>query len=132
MCQECQQCRKCQAGQGPAGGPDRGGGLEVRAPQWPHRGPRVLPQRQLPDWTDGRVKLPHKIRGREDGERLMYHRQQNKWYPLPFNAQEVTGVPFHGNFSSILRRDHQKNSYESVDKKIYLRLCPEKRRKKGP
>ena len=26
----------------------------------------------------------------------------------PFNAQEDTGVPFHWNFNSILRRDHQK------------------------
>ena len=26
---------------------------------------------------------------------------------LPFNAQEDTGVPFHQNFNSILRRDHQ-------------------------
>ena len=28
---------------------------------------------------------------------------------LPFNAQEDTGVPFHRNFNSILRKDHQKN-----------------------
>ena len=40
----------------------------------------------------------------------------------PFNAQEDTGVPFHRNFHSILRRDQQKNSYErrtyeSVDEK---------------
>ena len=40
----------------------------------------------------------------------------------PFNAQEDTGGPFHQNFNSILRRDHQKNSYErrayeSVDEK---------------
>ena len=28
---------------------------------------------------------------------------------LPFNAQEDTGVPFHRNLNSILRRDHQKN-----------------------
>ena len=40
----------------------------------------------------------------------------------PFNAQEETGVPFHWNFNSILRRDHQKISYElpayeSVDEK---------------
>ena len=28
---------------------------------------------------------------------------------LPFNAQEDTGVPFHWNYNSILRRDHQKN-----------------------
>ena len=40
----------------------------------------------------------------------------------PFNAQEDTGVPFHRNFNSILRRDHQKFSYErrayeSVDEK---------------
>ena len=27
----------------------------------------------------------------------------------PFNAQEDTGVPFHRNFNSSLRRDHQKN-----------------------
>ena len=27
----------------------------------------------------------------------------------PFNAQEDTGVPFHWNFNSILRRDHLKN-----------------------
>ena len=27
----------------------------------------------------------------------------------PFNAQEDTGVPFHRNINSILRRDHQKN-----------------------
>ena len=25
-----------------------------------------------------------------------------------FNAQEDTGVPFHQNFNSILRRDHKK------------------------
>ena len=31
---------------------------------------------------------------------------------LTFNAQEDTGVPFHRNFNSILRRDHQKISYE--------------------
>ena len=30
----------------------------------------------------------------------------------PFNAQVDTGVPFHRNFNSILRRDHKKNSYE--------------------
>ena len=40
----------------------------------------------------------------------------------PFNAQEYTGVLFHRNFDSILRRDHQKISYErrayeSVDEK---------------
>ena len=40
----------------------------------------------------------------------------------PFNAQEDTGVPFHRNFNSILRRDHPKISYErrayeSVDEK---------------
>ena len=40
----------------------------------------------------------------------------------PFNAQEDTGVPFHRNFYSILRRDHKKFSYErrayeSVDEK---------------
>ena len=39
----------------------------------------------------------------------------------PFNAHEDTGVPFHLNFNSILRRDHKKNfqyrAYESVDKK---------------
>ena len=29
--------------------------------------------------------------------------------PQPFNAQENTGGPFHKNFNSILRRDHQKN-----------------------
>ena len=39
-----------------------------------------------------------------------------------FNAQEDTGVPFHRNFNSILRRDHQKicyerRAYESVDEK---------------
>ena len=28
---------------------------------------------------------------------------------LTFNAQEDTGVPFHRNFNSILRRDHQTN-----------------------
>ena len=43
-------------------------------------------------------------------------------YYEPFNAQEDTGVPFHQNFNSILRRDHQKISYErrayeSVDEK---------------
>ena len=33
---------------------------------------------------------------------------------LPFNEQEATGVPFQRNFNySILKRDHQKNSYES-------------------
>ena len=45
---------------------------------------------------------------------------------MKINAQEDTGVPFHRNFNSILRRDHQKkkkkNSYErrayvSVDEK---------------
>ena len=40
----------------------------------------------------------------------------------PFKAQEDTGVPFHRNFNSILRRDLQKISYErrayeSVDEK---------------
>ena len=44
----------------------------------------------------------------------------------PFDAQEDAGVPFHRNFNSILRRDHEKNSYkrqtykyvyESVDEK---------------
>ena len=40
----------------------------------------------------------------------------------PFNAQEDTGVLFHRNFNSILRRDHEKMSYErrtyeSVDEK---------------
>ena len=40
------------------------------------------------------------------------------------------------NFKYILRRDHQKNSYErrdyeSVDEKAYLRLCTEKRQKKN-
>ena len=40
----------------------------------------------------------------------------------PFNTQENTGVPFHRNFNSILRRYHQKISYErrayeSVDEK---------------
>ena len=30
----------------------------------------------------------------------------------PLTPQEDTGVPFHRNFNSILRRDHQKNSYE--------------------
>ena len=29
--------------------------------------------------------------------------------PYPFNAQEDTGGPFHQNFNSILRRDHEKN-----------------------
>ena len=29
----------------------------------------------------------------------------------PFNAQEDSGVPFHWNFNSIVRMDHQKNSY---------------------
>ena len=29
-----------------------------------------------------------------------------------FNAQENPGVPFHQNFNSTLRRDHQKKSYE--------------------
>ena len=37
-------------------------------------------------------------------------------------AQEDTGVPFHRNFSSILRRDHlkisyERSAYESVDEK---------------
>ena len=31
------------------------------------------------------------------------------FFIYPFNAQEDTGVPFHRNFNSILRRDHQKN-----------------------
>ena len=40
----------------------------------------------------------------------------------PFNTQEATGVSFHWNFNSILRRDRQKKSYErrsyeSVDEK---------------
>ena len=40
----------------------------------------------------------------------------------PFKAQEDTGVPFHRNFNSILRRGLQKISYEcrayeSVDEK---------------
>ena len=40
----------------------------------------------------------------------------------PFNAQEDTGVIFHLNSNSILRRDHKKISYErrayeSVDEK---------------
>ena len=40
----------------------------------------------------------------------------------PFNAMEDTGVPFHRNFNSISRKDHQKNTYErrayeSVDEK---------------
>ena len=26
----------------------------------------------------------------------------------PFNAQEDTGVRYHWNFNSVLRRDHQK------------------------
>ena len=36
---------------------------------------------------------------------------------LPFNAQEDTGVPFHRNFNSILRRDHQR-------KKIPMSVAP--------
>ena len=65
----------------------------------------------------------------------------NTVHCYPFNAQEDPGVPFHWNFNSILRRDHQKNflwderrAYESVDEKSDLRLCPKKRRKKefGP
>ena len=40
-----------------------------------------------------------------------------------YNAQEDTGVLFHRNFNSILRRDHKKNSYdrrayESVDENL--------------
>ena len=37
----------------------------------------------------------------------------------PFTAQEDTGVPFHQNFNSILRRDHhyERRAYESVDEK---------------
>ena len=31
-----------------------------------------------------------------------------RFYAQPFNAQEDPGVPFHWNFNSILRRDHQK------------------------
>ena len=31
---------------------------------------------------------------------------------LTINVQENTDVPFHWNFKSILRRDHQKISYE--------------------
>ena len=51
--------------------------------------------------------------------------------------QEDTGVPFHRNFNSILRRDHQKKiSYErrAYEQRAYLRLCPEKLPKKefGP
>ena len=30
-------------------------------------------------------------------------------HSYPYNAQENTGVPFHLNVNSILRRDHQKN-----------------------
>ena len=49
----------------------------------------------------------------------------------PFNAQEDTGVPFQQNLNSILRRDHQKISYErrayqTVDERAYLRLYPVK------
>ena len=49
-----------------------------------------------------------------------------KWkfpnYINPFKAQEETGVTFHRNFNSMLRRDLQKISYErrayeSVDEK---------------
>ena len=41
----------------------------------------------------------------------------------PFNAHEDTGVPFHLNLDSILRRDHKKKlsyeyrAYESVEEK---------------
>ena len=31
------------------------------------------------------------------------------FWRLPFNAQEDTGVPFHWNFSYILRKGHRKN-----------------------
>ena len=46
-------------------------------------------------------------------------------------------LSFSKNFDFNLRRDHQNNfyerrDYEAVDEKLltYLRLCPEKRRKK--
>ena len=50
---------------------------------------------------------------------------------LSFNAQEDS-VPFHRNFNSILRKDHQKISYErraneSVDKNnLSLVVSPKK------
>ena len=53
---------------------------------------------------------------------FIVHRNQVLKQPYPFNTQEDTGVPFHWNFNSILRRDHEKISYErrayeSVDEK---------------
>ena len=44
-------------------------------------------------------------------------------------------VTYCQNFYFKIRRDHQKNSYErrdyeSVDERAYLKLCPEKQRKK--
>ena len=38
---------------------------------------------------------------------------------FPFNAQEDTGVPFHRNFNSILRRDHQKKDKKSYERRAY-------------
>ena len=56
---------------------------------------------------------------------------------LSFNAQEDS-VPFHRNFNSILRKDHQKISYErraneSVDKnsRLSLVVSPKKTTKKN-
>ena len=60
--------------------------------------------------------------------------QRRMFYP--FKAQEDAGVPSHGNFNFILRRNHQKISYSVAPmsrqtKRAYLRLCPEKRRRKN-
>ena len=47
----------------------------------------------------------------EGGER-MHMRSNSLYFDLsnnPLTPQEDTGVPFHRNFNSILRRDHQKN-----------------------
>ena len=55
----------------------------------------------------------------------------------PFFAQEDTGVPFHRNFNSILRRDHQKNFlwasrlWDGRRKEPILSCCPEKRQQKN-
>ena len=57
---------------------------------------------------------------------------KRKTLVLQFNAQEDKGVPFHRNYNSILRRDHQKNCYERRAFEpigVYLGLCPKKRRK---
>ena len=53
----------------------------------------------------------------------------------PFSSYRVHMASLSKNFDFNLRRDHQKISYErrdyeSVDERAYLRLCPEKLRKR--